>query len=495
MPPPDPETLVLYDLADPPTLDPARTWGFFDGRLIGLVFSNLVRFDAKAKIVPDLAVKWDISEDGKTYTFTLNPQAKFSFGRAVTAEDVVYSFERIREQSHWITETIQHVEAVAPGQVVFRLRERFSPFPGLLAMPAAAIVPRESVAEREESGIPFGEQPVGSGPWVFREWQHDQYILLERNEHYWGRKPEMPRLLYRIINNPFTAIAEFEVGNVAVIEPLPEAEILRWRTHPQWRNHVLLSQLLNTDMLIFNCEKSPTNQVEFRRALCQAVKSSLLLEAIREGAGVVSTGPIPPGIRGHDPQQSPLMQDVEAARATVERLGLDEQELILLLPSTEGFVQTTGEVMQALWKEIGLTVRILKMEWVTYRTMLRNGEFDIAYRSWFADYPDGDNFLYPLFHSSQIPNQEQGGANLARFSHPEVDDLIRESQQELDEGRREALLRQADDLIFEQAPALFLWHRANYSVIQPWLRDYTVPLIFNGTQFLDEKIVKVDKRF
>ena len=103
MPPPDPETLVLYDLADPPTLDPARTWGFFDGRLIGLVFSNLVRFDAKAKIVPDLAVKWDFRRWENLYIYT-ESAGEILFRKSGNSRSVVYSFERIQEQSHWITE-------------------------------------------------------------------------------------------------------------------------------------------------------------------------------------------------------------------------------------------------------------------------------------------------------------------------------------------------------------------------------------------------------
>ncbi len=488
MPPPDVDTLVLYDINDPPTLDPARSWGTFDGLLVSQIFSNLVRFNQKAEIEPDLALRWEMSDGARCYTFFLNPQAKFSNGRSVTAEDVRYSFERVLDKdtassSRWVLERIETIRAEDPLTVVLTLKEPFAPFLGLLAMPAASIVPREEVERCEREGIPFGERPVGSGPWLFKEWRHDQYLDFERNEEYWGQKPNLKRLRMRIISNAFTAIAEFETGRIAYINPLPEAEILRWKTHPQWKKYTELTNQLSADMLVFNCERAPWDKEENRRALCQAVETPLVLECVREGAGAVITGPIPPGLPGFDPDRKLFKYDPDASRELVKQNGLDKREIVLLLPSSDQFVSSTGVIMQALWKKIGVSVRVHQAEWVTYRRMLREGEFDIAYRNWFADYPDGDNFLYPLFHSSQI-----GSGNMARFADPEVDRLIEESQKEMNPSRRSELLTQANALVYEKAPALFLWSRAKYIVTQPWLKEYTEPLIFNGTQFLAERI-------
>jgi len=482
------DTLTLYDIADPPTLDPARSWGFLDGRLTGLIFSNLIRFDHQAKITPDLASQWNVSKDGLCYRFNLNPAAKFSNGRPVTANDVRYSLERVRDPkvaspSGWVVERVSQINVINEHAIELQLKEPFAPFINLLAMPAASIVPKEEITRCEQQEIPFGEHPVGSGPWLLKEWRHDQHILFERNKAYWSQKPKISKFKIQIISNPFTAIAEFETGRLAAINPTPIVEIPRWRNHPQWRDYTHRAQTLNTDMIIFNCGRSPLNKVKVRQALCQAVDAELLLECVREGAGSISAGPIPPGLDGNQSQNPQLMNPSEITQ-TLDQSGLLERGIDLIMPARENFTRTTGEAIQAIWKQTGIPVRLRRLEWVTYRQALREGRFDAAYRGWFADYPDGDNFLHPLFHSSQI-----GQGNMSRFSDAETDQLIEKSQREFDQQTRKSLLQEANAMVYQKAPALFLWHQSKYIVSQPWLRGYSEPLIFNGTRFLEEEIV------
>lgn len=492
VPPRDMDTLVLYDVSDPPTLDPARSWGFLDGRLVGLIFSNLVRFGRHGEILPDLAREWRISGDGLRYTFHLRPEARFTNGRPVTAGDIQYSFERIldpetQSSTTWVIEKIQAIDIHDDHTLTLRLAEPFAPFLAMLAMPAASVVPREIVEQREREGIPFGEQPLGSGPWILREWKHDQDVEFIRDEAYWGTKPKLRRLRYRVIGNPFTAIAEFETGHIAAIIPLPIEEIPRWSTHPRWKSFTRRQSLLNTDMILFNCSKSPLDQPETRRALARAIDTPLVLKCVREGAGSVSAGPIPPGLPGSiDPSTARRVTN-EEIEAVLARSGLRQRGLDLIMPSRENFVRTTGEVIQALWKERGVPVRLRRLEWVSYRQALQQGDFDAAFRGWFADYPDGDNFLYPLFHSSQI-----GAGNLSRFRDARIDELIEQSQRELDPARREDWLRQANQAVSEAAPALFLWHQATYYVTQPWLHGFSEPMVFNGTRYLEEYIAMPD---
>lgn len=479
-------TLNIYDLADPPTLDPARSWGFLDGRLIGLVFSNLVRFDHHADLQPDLAIEWQISPDGRSYRFNLNPKAVFSHGQPVTAEDVKYSFHRIMDPNtasptSWIFDQVSDIKEINKNQLTITLKQPYAPFLQMLAMPGASIVPKNIIHSHKNAV--FGENPIGSGPWQFKEWKHDRHLLFARNENYWKPKPRMKFLKMRIVSNPFTAIAEFETGRVALIEPLPIAEILRWKTHPQWNQHVTKTPLLETDMLLFNCERPLFQSQQVREAICHILEPNLTLQCVREGAGVASTGPIPPGLPGHAPEQEPYPYTPKKSQEILRKHGAYDRELVLLLPNIEGFIRTTGEVVQADGKKIGLNIRIRQAEWVTYRRLLREGEFDLAFRAWWADYPDGDNFLFPLFHSSQI-----GSSNFSRFNDPQIDRMIEQSQRMMEEEKRTALLRKIDDLIFKKAPAIFLWHRANYTVTQPWLHDYTVPRVFNGTRYMDEYI-------
>ncbi|MEW6235267.1 MAG: ABC transporter substrate-binding protein [Candidatus Omnitrophota bacterium] len=489
-PSPDPKILVLYDMNDPPTLDPARSWGVFDGTLIGLVFSKLVCFDSKAAIQPDLASDWTIDEGGKRYTFRLHPAARFSNGRPIIADDVKYSFERVLDprmasSSQWVLERIKRMEIADDRTITLVLEEPYAPFLGLLAMPAASIVPREEVERCEREGVPFGERPLGGGPWIFQEWKHDRHLLFHRNDNYCGVKPNMAKLKMRIIGNPFTAVAEFEIGNIAAINPLPLPEVPRWIHHPQWKRYVELYPLLNIDMLVINCERPPFDNAETRRAFAHSIETPLVLQCVRAGAGTISRGPIPPGLPGYSENLPLIPYDLDKAQSIIQKTNLRDRILDIVFPYNEDYIRSTGEVIQALWKKLGIRVRLQQLEWVTYRKYLREGNFDMAWRNWYADYPDGDNFLYPLFHSSQV-----GSGNMSRFRDAEADALIERSQRELDSEKRRALLEQANELLYRKTPAIFMWHQAKYAVHQPWLEGYSEPLIFNGTRYLKERIVE-----
>lgn len=482
--PADPDTLIGYDTVDPPTLDPAFSWGVVDGRIIGMIFSTLVRFTPDAQLKPDLAREWTLSDDGRVYTFHLHESAVFSNGRPVLAEDVRYSYERILDPetaavNPWVLEPIAEIRTPDDHTLQLVLEEPFAPMIYLLAMPAASIVPREAIEQAQQEGIPFGERPLGSGPWRFIEWAHDQYINLERIENYWGASPQFSKYRYRVIPSHFTAIAEFETGNLSFIDQLPDPEIDRWRSHPEWKDYTFTSRVLATDMILFNCEREPFNKPEVRRAFCQLVDTDLMIRSVRNGAGQMSVGPIPPGVTGNTSDRTPFPVNIESARQVLHDHGLADREITMIIPSDQSFLRSTAVVLQALWRKADVNVQVHQLEWVSYRQALRDGDYDTGYRGWFADYPDGDNFLFPLFHSSQI-----GAGNLCRFQDPRLDELIDRQQRELDQPRREALLREANYYVYQQAPALFLWHRMYYSVIHPWLREYEYPLIFNGTRYL-----------
>ena len=485
----DPDALITCDIFDPPTLDPHRSWGVADGRLIGMLFCNLVHFNRDAEIIPDLAESWTISEDGKTYIFQLNPNAKFSTGRPIVTDDVIYSFERALSKetaapNRWALEPIESMKAIDEHTLQLNLSGPFAPFLGQLAMPVGSILPKEEIERCERENIPFGTHPVGGGPWRLVEWLHDRHIQMERNDYYWLQQPKMKKFIYRVIPNNFTAVAEFETGNISIVEELPDTEIPRWSTDKTWEPYVNEAPQLNTDMVLFNCAKPPLDQVEVRRALVSLVDTEKVLQCVRFGAGVPSGGPIPSSLPGGAKIRTPLDLTPDEAKTILRDAGLFEREFLLVFPEREGFTRATGEVLQALWKRAGVNARVQQLEWATYRQAMREGQFDAAYRSWYADYPDGDNFLYPLFHSSQ-----SGQSNFTFLNDPDMDSLIDASRTELNTEKRTAILERANNALYQKAPALFLWHRTHYNVRHPYVRGYRAPLIFNGIRYLTEHIV------
>ena len=235
----DAATLNYYFTYDPRSLDPALSTDVPTGEVVSLLFDNLTQFDADAQLRPGLARSWETDRLGRTYTFHLRKDAAFHDGRSIKAADVRASFLRALEPGtkggrSWPLYPISGARAYAAGQteevagisipndstVVLRLEEPLNLFPKLLAMPVAAIVPTPTPPN-------FDQHPIGSGPWKFVSWSHDDAVVLARNESYWGGAPKSDTLRIRIIPEPLTQAAEYESGHLSVVE-VPIGETKRW---------------------------------------------------------------------------------------------------------------------------------------------------------------------------------------------------------------------------------------------------------------------------
>ena len=225
-----PRSITYYFTADPRSLDPAFSTDVPSGEVIATLFDNLTQFDADGRLVPGIATRWEADTSGAVYTFHLRTGAAFHDGRPISAATVAASFRRVlslatKGSRTWTLTPIRGAAAFAAGEagdiegiavpddstIVITLEEPLNVFPKLLAMPASAIVP-------ESVGPDFSERPVGSGPWRLVEWSHDDVLLLAANEGYWGGRPASDTLRIRIIPEPLTQAAEFEFGQLAVVE-------------------------------------------------------------------------------------------------------------------------------------------------------------------------------------------------------------------------------------------------------------------------------------
>ncbi|MGH7590694.1 MAG: ABC transporter substrate-binding protein, partial [Gemmatimonadales bacterium] len=233
-------TLEYYFTADPRSLDPALSTDVPSGEVVALLFDNLTRFDVDGRLEPDLAQRWEVDRRGVTYTFHLRPGVRFHDGRPLTARDVAASFRRALAPATsggrgWPLYPIEGAEAFAAGTVadisglktpddstvILSLARPLNVFPKLLAMPVAAVVP-ESLPPGD-----FGQHPVGSGPWRFVSWSHDDQIVVARNPDFWGKPAASDTLRIRIIPEALTQAAEYESGRLSVVE-VPFGETTRW---------------------------------------------------------------------------------------------------------------------------------------------------------------------------------------------------------------------------------------------------------------------------
>jgi len=487
-----------YLSADPTTLDPALSNDAGSGEVCALIYDGLVRFGVGTEILPDVAESWQISPDSRTYTFHLRSGVRFTNGREVTAGDFKYSFERVmgpkaKSSRGWVFQDILgardfmagRAREIAGMQVLddrtleITLQKPFAPFLGFLAMPAALVVPREEV---KRWGDDFSQHPVGCGPWILEEWFHDDHLRLRVNEDYFGTKPHLQGVLYRIIPETMTITAEFEAGNLDWMS-IPTAEFDRWADDPRWKPYIHSQLKLQDTYIGINNQKPPFDDIRVRRALNHAVDVVTIMETILPGRCIRAHGAIPPGLLGYDAGRQPFWYDPARARELLTQAGYPQGLKMEIWKTQSPTVTRILEAVQAYLADAGIRAEIIARDWGVLKQAINAGQPDAYYMDWYADYPDGENFLFPLFHSVNWG----GGGNRARYKNQQVDVLIEQARSTLDEGEREALYRQIDGMVFDQAAWLYLWHPKVFVVHQPWLKNYRQHLMFNA-----DKLLQVD---
>lgn len=482
---------------DPASLDPIQAVDVYRGQMVVYLYDGLVQFqDGESQ--PSLASSWEISEDGTVYTFHLRDDVQFHNGRSFTAGDVKYSFERAltpaaQSPLTWVFDFIQGSDAMLAGEaaslsglrvpdpvtVEITLEQPFAPFLMLMAMPAAHIVPREEI---EQKGEQFSEAPVGTGPWVFESWAHDDVIRLTANPRYHGGRPETDGMEIRIIPETTTVIAEFERGNLDVVDgnEFPRPEYERFAADPDWEPHIRKRPALITYYLALNNAKPKFADPRVRRALNYAVDVAAISAAIYPTEMILSHGPIPPGLPGYREDGEPYGHDPERARALLAEAGVEDLTFDVFFRSL-ALNQRFLEAVQANLAEVGVTMNLQQRDWTAVRQAMQQGELDAYLSNWYADYPDAENFLYPLFYSEMAG----AGGNAAFYENAVVDSIILTARRTLDDDERIAMYARADSLIFADAPWIFTVHPVDADLVQPWVEGYEIPAVFYGNKWVD----------
>lgn len=494
---PDRHTLIdSRDTYDPRSLDPALSTDVPTGRAVGYVFDGLTRFTPDARLEPGLARSWEVSPDGLTYTFHLRGGVTFHDGRPFTARNVVNTFLRVLDPKSrggraWPLLPIKGASAFAGGTapavtglqvrddstVVVSLEQPLAVFPKLLAMPVAHIVPDSA------PGDAFGQHPVGTGPWRLVEWKHDDYLRFARNPKYFGQVPQAESLMARVIPEPSTAVAEFEAGNVDVLT-VPEGETQQWEQTDEKRAYLQSAPALRMYYIAINTTRGPLTDPRVRQALNYAVDVRTILRQLIGGRGRPAAGVVPPSLDGADTTRRPYGYDPAKAKALLAQAGHPTGIDVELWVSQSPPFPRIAEAVQGYLAQAGVRAKIVQRDASSAREAARAGQTDLILKDWFADYPDAEDFLYPLLHSANAG----AGGNVSFYKNPEFDRLVTASRRELNDSARVALYRKADALQFAEAPMIYLWFYNDLYAVQPWIKGFRVPSIFNGQRWTDVSI-------
>ncbi len=487
--------LRWHILNDPPKLDPAFATDTTSDRVLNLIYECLVENDPDGKkIIPRLATHWKANKDGTVWTFYLRKGVKFhktteggkptaNGGREVTAEDVKYTLERlvkVKSPRAYFLDMIKGYKDFFNGKakewkgirvlgkytIQFELDYPFSPFLAVLAYHAFGVVPKE---DAEKWGKDFNFHPVGTGPFVFKEWKHDQKVVLTRNPNYWevdkygDKLPYLDGVEFVVIPDQTTAYMEFKKGNIDVLPDVAD-EFYPEVKKTYGKEGLFQSRpWLGTYYYGFNNQKPPfKNNKALRQAINYAINREAISELVAYGRLVPAKGVLPPGMPGYNPNLKGYKYDPKKAKELLKKAGYPNGLTITLQYNTSERHKRIAEAVQAQLKEIGINLKLKNLDWGAHLDACERGETEMFRMGWVVDYVDPDNFLYVLLCS------DNWGAkgNYSFYKNPKVDKLLRQARRETDWNKRMKLYQKAEQIIVDDAPWVFLFH-------------YTVDITYN----------------
>ncbi|MFO8192433.1 MAG: ABC transporter substrate-binding protein [Bacillota bacterium] len=412
-------------------------------------YDGLVKFkDETLEIEPALALDWSGSEDGLVWTFNLREGVKFHDGTDFNAEAVEFSFMRILDESHpyyglgdqglaymdWLLgDAIKEVRAVDDYVVEIELNDVFGPFMTYMAIYSQYIVSPTAVAEYGED---YFKNPVGTGPFKFVEWKRDEYVTMAAFEDYWGEKPEIDTLIWKVVPDESTRLMELQSGNVHAIKSISPAQL---ETIQNDANLKLL-QVAGSNLFYaaINHKAEPFDDVRVRQAVMHAVDFDSLVDSVYEGLGTRAINPMPPTIFGFNDGIEPYAYDPEKAKELLAEAGYPDgftMDLHVFAESRSyvGRPVDAAEIFKSDLSQVGIDANVVVNEWGTHRDLVRNYEHSIGFLGWY-DVPHPNNFLNLMLLravNNQYENEELNELSdkaLATFDRSEQEAHYREMQ-------------------------------------------------------------------
>lgn len=447
------------------------------------VFSGLVTYDTNLNIKPDLAESWDISEDGLVYTFHLHPEAVFHNKRPVTADDIVYSWERaanaktksetvmtylgdiqgIKDMHEGNAEHISGLKVIDEHTLEVTLDKPVPYFLLKLTYPTSFVVDKENV----EKSKTWYRLPNGTGPFRLIRWDARQAIYYERFEEFYGDKPKLRAILTLLYQG--TSMQLYE-GGVTDYTYIAYDDLVRFKDSSEPMHDQLQSNTnMCTGYITIDVTQPPFDDVKVRQAFAMTVDKEKYINVVTDNAVLPAKGLYPPALPGYNKNSKGLEFNPEKARALLQESKYGN-ELPPITFSVSGYGNSVGERVSALaqmWREnLGVTITVQNIDPEYYLDVLDSGKHgQLISEGWCADYPDPENFADVLFHSDNEMNR-------GNYSNPELDKLLEDARVEKDTAKRIQMYQQAEEIIINDSPVIFLTHSNSYALVKPYLQGF-----------------------
>lgn len=478
-------TVNVLLFADPPSLVTAGNSSGPSKLVSSKIIEGLLAYDFDLNPQPRLATSWTVSDDKREFSFALRRGVKWHDGRDFTSEDVAFSIRlaaEIRPTGRVIFKDVSEIGTPDPHTVTIRLSQ---PNPALLAMLSGvetAILPRHLYEGKDYFSNPVNANPIGTGPFVFKEWVRGSHIRLDRNPDYWDQpKPYVDRLILKIIGNTASAAAAFETGEIDIgyNNPIPLTDIDRFRSLSnigiEKRGYETSGDWTN---LLFNLENQYLRHEKVRRAIAHAIDRKVVLNVGWYGHGRITATPIGPSLARYVADDVPLYAfDPAIADRLLDEAGFPRgaggNRFALTLdplPATESFRNVANYIRQALGK-VGIVVTIRTQEFAAYiKRVYTDRDFDFAY-AWLITGPDPSGIQ--KYYWSKNFKRGVPFSNAPRYENAEFDRALEAGAVEPDERKRIAYYQEAQRIIARDLPTLELLAPSLYTIHSRKVRGHT----------------------
>ena len=447
------------------------------------IFEPLMVYDFdEVRLKPLLAESYEISDDGLEITFTLRDDIYFSDGLAVTADDVIFTYNTLRDPnvdaadiSNYYLD-VDRAEKINGRVVKFYMKQPFFKAPEILSFWDIGIYPKHVYAYTDATKFNRRvSQPVGSGPYVFEKWDVGRQIVLRRNEHYWGPKPKIKKVIYKFITNPAAAVQALRSGQVDIAIPEPEqfADLVadeqftsRFNCISYWNPGVPFYYLgWNEDTPFFSDRR-------VRLAMTCAVNRKEIVSKLLKGYGELITGPY--YIKGtqNDSSIRPWPYDLRKAARLLDEAGWVDSDgdgirdkdgtafrFRFTYSTGSALYERLAKLLKDDFAKIGVVLVAEPMEWSVLLPKLSDRKFEAMVMGWGGDIVEDD---YQLFHSSQIGNR---GSNYVGFDNAQADELLEKIRRTMDPAERDELCHKFHRIVHEQQPYTFLFTRPTFRLV------------------------------
>lgn len=466
----DGDWLVNQLSAEPGTLNPITATDAYASNINGYIYESLVKRDEKTlELVPELAESWDISEDHLTYTFRLKRDVKWHDGHPFTVRDILFSFERIRDpqvDSAHLRNYYQDIETLeALDEFTVRFRYRIPYFRALEFCGGIPVVPAHVFKEGDNfNQHPIGRAPVGTGPYRFLKWDTGKEIVVVRNPDYWGERPHLDRIVFKIITDSTVGLQVLKQGGLDLMSLRP----IQWMRQTQSKRfqdnfRKLKYYLPSYSYVGWNNRRPLFSDRRVRQAMTMLIDRETILKKILFGLGTVVTGTFYVKSPEYNAAIQPWPYDPARAVALLKSAGWEDHDgdgimdkdgtrfsFEFLISSSSKFGEQLATILQENLKEVGIRMEIRKLEWAVFVQRIDERDFDACTMGWSLGW---ETDPYQLWHSSMV----EKGSNFVGFKNEEADRLMEEARKEFDAGKRRKLYHRFDEILHQEQPYTFLF--------------------------------------